>query len=210
MRRLAFLALAATAVSAPALANPVLGEMLRARQIPHTRHVQVTYAGAFTPGVGAAGPLSRDNAPLGRSWMPFAAGVNLNGGSGVQKYATALQVCDCNVPIGPHSYSALPNHGTYAMGVDVTVVRNMGEPDAAAVEPDAVPWNIPDPIEIQGIDCAAWCASSAGAAPTTQPAAHNAKSGTGGCSIGARGVSGAALFMIGCSLWLVRRCKRAR
>jgi hypothetical protein len=254
MRRIALLAVAAATVSTPALANPVLAEMLRARQIPHTQHVQITYARMYSSDAASAGPLSRDTTALGRTWMPFAAGVNLNGGSGVQKYATALQICDCSVAIGSHSYSALPSFGTYAITVNVTVVDNMGEPDAAVVKPDAMPWDIPDPIEIQGIDCVKWCASAAdsgtaptdagtilvdssiapvdantapdvsqpssqpdGSSPSTAPtstaptaAAPDNSSGGGGCSIGARGGSGAALFLIGCSLWLMRRRKRAR
>jgi hypothetical protein len=289
MRRIALLAFAAATVSTPALANPVLAEMLRARQIPHTQHVQVTYARMYSSDAASAGPLSRDTTALGRTWMPFAAGVNLNGGSGVQKYATALQICDCDVPIGSHSYSALPSYGTYAMTVNVTVVDNMGEPDAAVVKPDAMPWDIPDPVEIQGIDCVKWCASAAdsgttpadastipvdssaapvdssiapvdssiapvdssiapvdssiapvdsgiapvdssatadvsqpapqadASSPSTAPtstaptaAAPDNSSGGGGCSIGARSGSGAALFLIGCSLWLMRRRKRAR
>jgi hypothetical protein len=162
MRRLALLAVAAATVSTPALANPVMAEMLRARQIPHTQHVQVTYAGlGFQPDSGSVGPLSRDTASLGQSWLPFAAGVNLNGGSGVAKYATALQICDCNVPIGSHKYTAKASHGTYDMPVTVAVVDNLEEPDAAVVKPDAMPWDIPDPVEIQGIDCAAWCTSAA-------------------------------------------------
>jgi hypothetical protein len=172
---LAFVALSTAAL--PARANPIVSEALEARQIPHTKHVQLTYANMAE--VPKSVPLSRDGTALSSVWSPLAS-YTFNAGSGLTSYG-AIQSCDCNVAAGSHSYVIRVENGAtdqHDLSTALTVVEELDAPkDAGPVPPDAMPWEIPDPVEVQGLDCADACAhpSAAGSA--------GSKGKDGGCSV---------------------------
>jgi MYXO-CTERM domain-containing protein len=198
LRPLAFFAL--LAIGLPAAANPYSTEKVMARQIPHTPHVQVTFA--KMQGITEEHPLWRDADPLDPVWSPLAD-YTFNAGSGLVTYE-AVQHCDCDVPLGSHTYSTRFT-ATYTDGHSeqftleaspITVVADLDDPaDAGTVPPDAMPWQIPDPVEVQGIDCAEICAHPPAAADAGALASEARVSPQqGGCSLGGSPASGAWLL----------------
>jgi hypothetical protein len=122
----------------------------------------------------------------------------------------AIQYCDCNVSVGSHDYAAQlsrEDEGTadpYELNTSVNVVEALDDPkDAGPVPPDAMPWDIPDPVAVQGLDCASACAHPS---PTDAGAGSTAGSNKigkdgGGCSL-ARHRAGTGTLMIGLCLLL--------
>lgn len=157
--------------SAEALANPVAMEVLRTRQVPHSTHVQITYA---VDGQKPAVPqqTTRDGSPVGGDWTPMTADFTANTGSGLVS-TQGIQLCDCSVPLGQHTYKVtVPNvyNGNLAqMQSTVTVVADLGDPQDAGVAGDVWPWDIPEPSQIQGLDCLAWCSGSTEADSAASP-----------------------------------------
>ena len=152
--------------AASAYANPIATEAARIREVPGP-HVQLTYAvdGKVpqTPSIPAI---------FGSKSTPWkAASYRSNTGSGVRAL-NGIQMCDCNVPLGQplvyeFSVASTPGGRSIDLSLVVTPTGN-GKYDASVVDAtpsdagDAgvMPWDIPDPVEIQGIDCAAECTAS--------------------------------------------------
>jgi hypothetical protein len=224
--------LLATLVAASAGANPMASARLLARQVPKTQHVQITVATAF--GTMTVGSLQRNGNPLPVQWTPIG-GFSTNLGSGVRSVPGG-QYCDCDLPIGDYSYSVPVTQSTYTMDVtaSVQVVEGYDSvPDAGAVSPDAWPWEIPDPAEIQGLDCVNACQTDAGTTPPSDGAAGGAPIATttggapatseqpnpdpsasasdSGCAVSSRGPARGALWMlVSCLLIAIGRLRRSQ
>jgi MYXO-CTERM domain-containing protein len=169
-------------------ANPIATEVLRLRQVPHTTHVQITYA-SIDDGAPEPASASRDGTALAVDWSS-TTGFTANTGSGLTQLA-AWQACDCSVAAGQHEY-AVTLDGSDQPGWTATMVvqENLGSPpDAGTSSTDLAPWDIPEPTEIQGLDCRARCEATTG--PDTGPAADSSGGGTagddGGCAVSAAG-----------------------
>jgi MYXO-CTERM domain-containing protein len=176
----------------PALANPIATHVLRVRQVPSTLHVQVTF-GADTAFAGedfkAPAETTRDGQAVEPDWIALGGGYTANTGSGLTS-VSALQFCDCSVPEGEHSYSVKPPPHDYEMEASVTVEAGYegqpttDPPDAQgseATDVEVMPWDIPEPSAIQGLDCVAFCATpvgeDAGSAPVDAAPASDAQGG---------------------------------
>jgi len=150
-------------VSSLAWANPVAMEDIRLRQVPHTHPVQISYV-RYDSDFNLT-KITRDGTEFGPTWT--GGTYNTNMGSGVSSQH-ALQTCDCDVPVGSHTWE-VTNAG---QGISGTLLVLADAPDlvpADAGNPDAMPWEVPDPVELQGIDCAAKCSSVPADASTPLP-----------------------------------------
>lgn len=147
-------ALAAT----PALANPIMGDVLIARQTPHTHSVQITLGRDTAVGdLDEPTSVTRDGAPLEVDWVTMDDPYETNTGSGLTD-VDATQFCDCDLAVGEHTWEVkLPNYN-WAFTVTLEVVEDQPDYEEVDPGPDPYPWDIPDPVEMQGIDCAATCA----------------------------------------------------
>lgn len=168
-RRLAVVVAALAVVEGAAAANPIVIGGTIAVQVPETFHVQVSYGclsevGESIPAEGYT--LSRDGVPLAATWLGPTM-VDVNAGSGLGRDST-IQVCDCDVPLGPHTYviGLPPGQDSCAqdLTVDVTVKDPPPAPPEPWVEPDPedyeYPWDIPEPPWPKGADCVAFCATA--------------------------------------------------
>ena len=187
------LAVGLLALARVAAANPYSPEGTHAVQVPGTRHVQFTYM--YQSGMGSGDmptALQRDTVVLpGVTWLGPTA-VSHNGGSGVMAYE-GWQVCDCNVPLGSHTYKVELPGGTpeYMYPAESTVLVTdlahveptpdvAGDPsshpvdvfvDAGAtdvVDEEILPWDEPEPGWPQGADCLAFCVNP----PTSETTAE--------------------------------------
>lgn len=189
MRKLGLVILGATLIGTPAGANPMTDRVLRVQQVPQTHHVQVSY-GVDTSVATFENPTSlhRDSTALSPTWTT-TTGFTANTGSGLATLSAA-QWCDCNVPTGAHTY-AVAVTGSGTLQAELTVVASLAYPaDAGVVSPDADPWDIPEPVDLQGLDCNTAC----GGTGTPDAGVVDAGSGTpdagtdppkddGGCSL---------------------------
>ena len=190
-------------LATPAFANPIALEVVRAREVPGS-HVQLTY------GVDGKTPATPSNTTTFGSkstpWKAPAGTYQTNTGSGVRG-VNAIQMCDCGVPVGQKLGYQITVASAYD-GRTVTLTASLttsGKYDAsiapsssvdggydAGSPPDVLPWEIPDPVEVQGLDCTVECAAigpqGTGGAPGTGGA-----QGTGGApgTGGAQGTGGA-------------------
>lgn len=89
----------ASFAAAPARANPVMDSGLIARQVPGSRHVQLTFFDVGVPDLEVSSYL-RDGKAYQVAWTPVAD-YRAELGSGVVKFS-AIQACDCNVEPGRH------------------------------------------------------------------------------------------------------------
>ena len=149
--------------AASAHANPIAFEVARIREVPGP-HVQLTYAveTTKTPQTPSS-PASHGSKSTPWKTAPYRA----NTGSGVRSL-NGIQMCDCNVPLGQSLVYKFSVAGAYdGKNVDFSLAvtpTGTGRYDAGvetpAIDAGVMPWDIPDPVEIQGIDCAAECAST--------------------------------------------------
>ena len=218
-----------------AWANPMAGEVVKARQVPNTHLVQVTYGvdDQFTAGTPSVTAISRDGASLGLSWHGLG-GFTANTGSGLVGL-NATQACDCDVPVGQHEYVVRVKSAMGGKEMDykikIEVLQDLQAPaDAGVPGGDMLPWDIPEPGEIQGLDCRLACTGVASDGPmtvkdagsvspdtTTQPRDAGSASpdatqpkdedDEGGCSLGRAGqpLSLSLLLLLGLGLMLRRR-----
>lgn len=161
-----------------ASANPIASQILRARQVPETRHVQLTYGHDQGGGGTLETPtkVQRDGSPLELAWVLLTGGFTANTGSGLTS-VDATQTCDCDVPVGAHEYKvALPGLSG-EIRVSVTVVEGMSplppreDLDATAdsdADTEVYPWDIPEPTAMQGLDCVSVCGGGT-AEPVAEP-----------------------------------------
>jgi MYXO-CTERM domain-containing protein len=141
-----------------ARANPIASERLSFRQVPGTAHVQITWGHMEAPPEVAS--ITRNGAALAGDWILFS-GFVANTGSGLSDLE-AMQFCDCDVPVGTQSYEVKGttpwSEGEQSRVGQVTVVAELGAPpDAGVPATDLAPWDIPEPSQLQGRDCAATC-----------------------------------------------------
>jgi MYXO-CTERM domain-containing protein len=187
--------------AANAYANPIMMEVARLREVPGP-HIQLTYAvdSGKTP---AAPSVPAIFGSKGTPWK--TAPYRANTGSGV-RLLNGIQMCDCNVPLGNalvYKFSVASaydgKNNDYSLAVTPT---GTGKYDAGVetspLDASVMPWDIPDPVEIQGIDCTAECTApqplDAGVALDTQspvdaPMVADVAIGTGG-AVGSGGASG--------------------
>ncbi len=157
----------------PAFANPIATHVLRVRQVPSTLHVQVTFGADMVFGgdsFKAPAETTRDGQAIEPHWVGLTGGYTANTGSGLTD-VSAVQFCDCSVSEGEHTYSVKPPPSDYELTASVTVAADFEGPTSTD-PPDAhgdgsrdvevLPWDIPEPTEIQGLDCVASCAGAAG------------------------------------------------
>ncbi len=190
MRRMVLACCLAAAVlgGSQAAANPVSLDAFRLRQVPGTQHVPVTYAVSTDAGGGGTtiNGLQKDGAPLAVSWTDVGS-FRANTGSGLEPL-NGWQTCDCDVELGQHSYAVEVQGGACFGGPcspdsSVNVVADLSPPneaDAGAVE---LPWNIPEPAALQGLDCVATCAGTGH--PEPMPDSGGAADAGGGADPGA-------------------------
>ena len=163
-----------------AQANPFSIQVMRTRALPGP-HVQITY-GLDWNYVPLDIPVEPPTlaATFGTKQTPWVTGNYVtNTGSGLAGLR-AIQRCDCFVPMGrPLTYSATVMYP----GFDATVITLSSTitvsdsfdaappPDSYPDSPDAdarpdvrpgsgpevEPWSIPDPVEVQGVDCTTVC-----------------------------------------------------
>jgi hypothetical protein len=219
MKRLIELIVAAEAVlfAAPALANPIALEVFRVREVAGS-HVQLTYGVDGSAGKTPQIPISA--ATFGRkstAWKSPGLDFNTNTGSGIRGLK-AVQMCDCSVSVG----QTLAYQITVASAYDghiltlTTPITTSGNYDAAIKDPstidaDVMPWTIPDPPDVQGLDCAVECTdtvpSGTGGAPG--PDTTDSLAGGGSCVIAQGGRStGLVVLLLAAGLALVGRRKR--
>jgi hypothetical protein len=230
-------ALAALLPGALAAANPISMEAFRAKQVPFTTHVQLSFGlDGKTP--SAPTLATRDGSTINPSWTALAS-YKANTGSGLRALE-AVQACDCNVAVGQHSYQikAIGGYGgkEVTLSASITVVAGLGDPKDAGPLGDVHPWEIPEPGPVQGLDCKAKCAAAGDgprkgddrAPPDMGPApdksASSADRGSkpdtmaskpaaqddGGCSLAGRAASAslAALALALCALGVLLRRRR--
>lgn len=167
-----------------AAANPMSLEVVRARQVPETHHVQVTYGVDADAGVmPLATPTAvfRDGVELEVVFVEMDGSYTTNTGSGLAG-VEATQFCDCDLEPGTYKYELeIPEHDwLYPATVVVEAGATRTEPvpprpDAGSEESDTepYPWEIPDPVEIQGLDCVASCGGTQ-VEPIAEPIAEGA------------------------------------
>jgi MYXO-CTERM domain-containing protein len=173
--------------SSLAMANPIATEGLRARQAYETQHVQLSF---FTMATTGPTKVERDGKELTVTWVKKS--ISLNTGSGVTG-VDAYQICDCSPGVGQHSYkvyfAGAGNQGTQ-LESEVTVVASLPTPDkldAGVLTVDSGAWNQPEPVPMQGIDCATTCAGGGGGV--------KGDTDDSGCSVGIGG-GGAGLLAL--------------
>jgi hypothetical protein len=176
-----------TAIGGSASANPISSYAVRVRQVPHTAHVQVTCA--VLVGLNVDPAVERNGRALSARWLPVST-YTTNVGSGLMDLS-AVQHCDCDVPLGQQRYRV---HGTltysdenqelFDVDVEVEVVEDLDDPpDAGPPAADVDPWDVLDPTEIQGVDCAEVCANppARGAPLASESRADEAGGGQHAC-----------------------------
>ncbi|PKN54424.1 MAG: hypothetical protein CVU56_26630 [Deltaproteobacteria bacterium HGW-Deltaproteobacteria-14] len=158
-----------------AQANPIASQILRARQVPETRHVQLTYGHDSSAGGTLDTPtaVARDGASVDVTWVTLSGGYTANTGSGLTS-VDATQACDCDVPVGVHDYLVTVSAMSGQIPVNVTVVAGLAaaprrDLDATdGDDADVFPWDIPEPTGIQGLDCVTVCGGGT-AEPVVEP-----------------------------------------
>lgn len=191
VRTLVLLALGAAVVGGSARANPIVTELVRARQVPRTQHVQITFAWEAGGPARQPGEVQRDGKVLTPTWTPLSSYV-ANSGSGLRSLA-ATQLCDCEVPLGSHRYDVKVMGGSYPLQANVTVVPGLEPPPDGGTPPqmDMLPWDIPEPVEIRGLDCVTACAAPpVDLARAPADLAFPPSSNGGSCGLGGRGAIG--------------------
>lgn len=151
-------------IGGPAQANPMATSVVRFKQMPGSTHVQVTY-GVDAKIETLVTPLSiqRDGAALTSKWTPYSP-FSTNTGSGLRD-VDATQLCDCHLSMGMHTYTLKLRHKMFGKITEDTrtvkfhVVQPSAAPkDAGPASADLMPWSIPDPKGVQGLDCNTPCA----------------------------------------------------
>jgi hypothetical protein len=154
----------AVLIATSASANPVMSELARIREVPGP-HVQLTYAVDGSSGKSPKIPSAAET--FGTKSTPWkAASYSANTGSGIRGLL-AVQRCDCFVPMGQSLvYNIVVSSEydgkniTYKLGVTTTGTYDAGTPKPLPEGDAGHPWDIPDPVEIQGIDCTVECAAT--------------------------------------------------
>jgi hypothetical protein len=149
--------------------------------------------------------LSRDGVALAPDWKPFEEYI-VNLGSGLTA-VPADQTCDCDVALGTHRYEVVLDDMARRMSVDVVD----GTDETASYDTEesttdlerVMPWDIPEPQEVQGLDCIAVCEDSGGSG-TVFPIIpiDCAVTAPGGA---ARHAWPALILFLGLPIWLVRK-----
>jgi hypothetical protein len=205
-----FVFVAGTALFASAaFANPFATEVLRARTVAGP-HVQLTYGmdSGYNPMGAPLAPPSRVTTygTAKTAWTSNLIYYRTNTGSGLVS-VQAIQMCDCHVPPDTNlAYEITVTNVQDGKPIKLMATSSSREPSAPPastnIEGDSgVPlWEIPDPVEVQGIDCGTACAAA------TQAAVD---AGGGACSISPLGKP-AALGGLGllAALALMRRRRR--
>jgi hypothetical protein len=143
-----------------ASANPIMCDVFHARQTPLSKHVQLTFADDCAKSIEITS-LKRNGEALDGAWSSFQ-GYTTNTGSGLRELK-ALQLCDCDLSTGAYEYAitAMMDGQQEEMSLTITVVPadEVPEPDPDEKDTDTyeMAWDIPDPVEVQGLDCAATC-----------------------------------------------------
>ena len=158
--------IAALALAAgTAQANPYSLQVLRTRALPGP-HVQITYGvdASYVP-MGSSVETPTLAAAFGTKQTPWVTtGYITNTGSGLVGLQ-AIQCCDCFVPKGaPLTYQAtVKNVYPGATIGTVTLISTITVSDSfdAATPVDSGPigdgGGIPDPVQVQGVDCTSVC-----------------------------------------------------
>lgn len=212
IRQLSLICALTLVVSTPAWANPITSNVMRLRQMPGKTHVQVTF-GVDTQVEILHEPLEiqRDGQLLPGKWTPFAS-FSANTGSGLANL-DSTQFCDCDVTLGSHTYllklKRIINgkEQIFTRSAKITVNKNtgpkkdMGMMDAKVLDGEVLPWNIPEPSKIQGLDCAKVCSGSVvdkdGGVVAKDGGTTGGESGLErGCSYGGIGAAGLPGIML--------------
>jgi hypothetical protein len=181
-------------VSAPALANPIMGDVLIARQTPHTHHVQVTLCRDTAVGeLEQPTAVTRDDDPLDPNWVEMDDSYETNTGSGLTDL-DAMQFCDCDLEVGQHTWEVLLPGYDWVWSITLEVVEDQDDYEEIDPGPNPDPWDIPDPAEMQGIDCAAACDGTTD--PDDEDEDIDAQVQGGWCAVLPAGASGFGLFLL--------------
>jgi len=194
--------------SGAAWANPISMEVLRVRQLPSTTHVQLTWG---VDGSTADTPLSskRDGSEIQLAWTSMS-GFTANTGSGLVKLS-ATQACDCDVAVGQHKYILKVKSAMGGKEMDyegsITVEQGLTvPPDAGAPVGDLNPWEIPEPSQLQGLNCSSTCSTvvpNPDAGATVDAGSTKPNEDDGGCSVSGRGRAASAGLLLLLCLGLV-------
>lgn len=212
MNKLVWITAVTLLISPAAWANPISVDAFRVRQMDKSLDVQATYG--VDAGSGAATikiiSLTRDGKVITpTSWL--AASYKANTGSGVRSLL-ASQHCDCGVSKGKHTYElkvqGVMGSGkttSYKVTVDVQDGGPMAKDAGAGKGGDLAPWEIPEPSEVQGVNCTIQCKAGMGGDGGADSGAK-VEQETDGCSVGGgAGAGGLALTLGLFGLWIRRR-----
>lgn len=143
-------------------ANPIASEAFRVKQVYDSTHVQITF---YSMGKEKPISIEKDGNPMTVSWQG-SQNISLNTGSGIESVDT-FQICDCNVSIGKHSYligyKPYGSDYTLTQADQIDVLESYPAPeklDAGVAGADMQPWDMPEPTEMQGLDCLKVCDST--------------------------------------------------
>lgn len=208
----------ASTASLDVRANPINCQSLKARQVPGSTHVQVSFANICRDKISLRS-LTRDGTGLKTDWQPFDGFVT-NMGSGLDS-TDAKQMCDCDVSVGEHVYKLNFQASLDGEKYDETFNRTLDVLDPASMDTGPAddagdvgedvedePWNEPEPEEMQGLDCMAACRNGG---PGTEAAAEAGDDS--GCAVVSpgrgRSRSPLVLVLFGLAgLWGLTRQKR--
>lgn len=212
--------------SADASANPVGCNKLILRQVPETTHVQITWVAMCKDEFKMTG-LKRDGVLLEPQWISIS-GYLTNMGSGLWQVYTN-QTCDCNVGVGKHKYVAdAEGYEDEKLVFDqsIAVVKNLAPIEVSESLDDQAarsvkneeadggePWDEPDPLYFQGLDCTVACSlttdysATVGGDTEKDNAENNVSIESGNCSVMPQIPTKipAFLFVFFGLLWLARR-----
>ena len=201
------------AAAGSATGNPISCEAFRVRQVPNSTHVQITFANICSPHQDIES-LSRDSDPLDPDWEPFDD-YTANLGSGLTT-VPADQTCDCDVALGDHRYEITLADMSMALSVTVVDPQTMSTDETASDEStegesdteEVMPWDIPEPEEIQGLDCNAACDSGG---PSTRFPHITIEFPD--CAVTAPGAGTAytwpvLLLLAGLPIWLIKKSRK--
>lgn len=173
MRRAIVILVGTPLLAGAAWANPYANEVLRVRRVPGP-HVQLTYGktSSFYPMKDTPVPTQATSHGTGKTaWTIETISFRTNTGSGVV-IVPSLQMCDCNVPTDAELSYAITVPNVQAEGQFKTLgATTAGRPAPSSTMPDGglYPWDIPDPTEVQGLDCGVACASLPPSIPDADP-----------------------------------------
>ena len=183
MKRTLLFVAGTTLLASTAMANPYATEVLRARLVTGP-HVQLTYgkSSSYFPMKDPSTPTQVNTYGATKTaWRSEPTYFNTKTGSGVVSLRS-LQMCDCNVPDGQVlSYTiSVPSLQTEGQTTKLSATTaGRAAPSMRLPDGGLYPWDIPDPTDLQGLDCSKACAEAQPGVDAAAPDARGVRRGDG-------------------------------